>query len=515
VSEIEFKKDSKTSTMLISSIVFGIMFQLLFYEKIPGISISIFIGVFYAVFFINFRDSVKKAGFFEYALILSEALLSLTYALFTDPLFMFFNIFFIAVLIAAHTLLITESGLHSWYATGFAADLIKAFFYRPFAYFLKPFAYIGKLAGMKVKGEKYKTLTKVLIGLVIAVPILVVVLTLLSSADMIFNSFLGNLTEVFKSIKIGDLLPRIVLTTFAALMLFSYLWSITIKRSKNIKETANIREAFSVDSVIIITVLASVDIVYLLFTFIQFSYLFGSLNLYLPMGYTYAEYARRGFFELVVVTVINLIILLGALNFTKIPGKTSIKASEKASTSNKAINLLDSILVCCTLVILFSAHFRMSMYENVYGYTYLRLLTHAFMLFIFVLLLIALIKVWYSRLILLKWYVITAVVAYTLINFANVNAVIAKNNIDRYHKTGKIDVDYLTSLSYEAVPYISELYNELKDKGKESASTAAILKEHLQDQKIRLEKDRSWQSFNLSRYKARKVLAVPSTTVGT
>lgn len=494
MSEIQLENDNKVNVMLISSIVFGIMFQFLFYGKVPGISITAFIFVFYGAFYISLKDMlIKRAEFFRYILMVPIIVLSLTYALYTDPLFMFFNVFIIAALIAAQTLLVTESEFHPWYRTGFAVDLLRAFFYRPFAYFLKPFIYLGRLMDVKVKDKRYRTLTGILIGLAVTIPILVVVLTLLSSADMIFNSFLGNLTEVFRNISIGELLARGVLAVAAALLLFSYLWSISTKRIKDTREVLNSTGVLGVDPVIVITVLAVVDAVYLLFTFIQFTYLFGSLNLNLPSGYTYAEYARKGFFELVMVTVINLAILLAVLNFTKTAGKIA----------DKFIRILNTILVGCTIVMLFSAHFRMAMYEDVYGYTYLRLLTHAFMLFIFVLLIITLIKVWYVKLILLKWYLIIAITAYTIVNFVNVNAAVAKNNIDRFHKTEKIDVYYLTSLSFEAVPYTVELYNELK--GKDAAS-AAILGEHLQNEKDMLKRHEGWQSFNYSRYRARKII---------
>lgn len=497
MSEIELKKDKKASIMLIGSLIFGIMFQLLFYKRLPGISVTIFIAIFYAVFLKSIKNEIKVTGFSQYVLMIPVILLSLTYALYTDALFMFFNLFFIAALIAANTLLITDNGVYSWYEAGFAADLLKAFFYRPFAYFLKPFFYFGKFMDKRVKKEKYKTVTRILIGFIIAAPILTVVLSLLSSADMIFNSFLGNLTNIFININMGDLLVRIILAGFAALLLFSYLFSLSTKPGRGVSKAPNCEAALGMDPLIIITVLASMDIVYLLFTFIQFTYLFGSINFNLPSGYTYAEYARRGFFELVMVTVINLGLLLAVLNLTKSVGKTV----------DKILKLMNTVLVGCTFVMLFSAHFRMSLYEDVYGYTYLRLLTHAFMLFIFVLLIIALFKVWYSKLILLKWYVIAAVTAYTIINFVNVNAIVAKSNIERYHSTGKIDVNYMTSLSYEAVPYTSKLYNELKDKDRGSAE---ILEKHFQYQKTMLEKYNGWQSLNYSRYRAWKIFVSTS-----
>lgn len=55
------------------------------------------------------------------------------------------------------------------------------------------------------------------------------------------------------------------------------------------------------------------NIIYAIFCFIQISYLFTKMTL--PEGFTYAEYARQGFFELMIVTFINFaIILISNLN---------------------------------------------------------------------------------------------------------------------------------------------------------------------------------------------------------
>lgn len=105
------------------------------------------------------------------------------------------------------------------------------------------------------------------------------------------------------------------------------------------------------------------------FIAIQFSYLFGSLTDGLPRDFTFAQYARKGFFELVAVTLINLVLLTGNMYFVKASGKKL----------DRAVKILNTILVMSTFIMLLSAHFRMSLYEDAYGFTYLRVLTHAFM----------------------------------------------------------------------------------------------------------------------------------------
>ncbi|HWQ89676.1 MAG TPA: DUF4173 domain-containing protein, partial [Desulfitobacteriaceae bacterium] len=227
---------------------------------------------------------------------------------------------------------------------------------------------------------------------------------------------------------------------------------------------------------------------------IQFSYLFGSLQYGLPQDFTYAEYARKGFSELIAVTLINLLILLGNMNLVKLSG----------SRADKAVQLLNTFLVIGTVIMLLSAHFRMSLYEEAYGLTYLRVLTHAFMGYLLVLFAATLYKIWIPKLSLLKSFIVISLLAYTLLNYLNIDSLIAKNNIARYQQGNPIDILYLTTLSYEAVPQLVDFMQNTSER-----ELAEKLENGLTSKKEALEKAIPWQSFNLSRDRARKTLFPP------
>ena len=163
--------------------------------------------------------------------------------------------------------------------------------------------------------------------------------------------------------------------------------------------------------------------------------------------------------------------------------------------------ILSTILVLSTFIILLSAHLRMSLYEEAYGFTYLRILTHAFMAYLFGLFVISLGKIWRPTIPLLKSYIVVSIVAYTLINYVNVDKVIAENNIERYNKGNSIDIAYLSGLSYDAVPLLVDFRNNTTDQ-----ELANQLENVLEDKKAKLEKDTSWQSFNISKYRAKQAL---------
>jgi hypothetical protein len=208
----------------------------------------------------------------------------------------------------------------------------------------------------------------------------------------------------------------------------------------------------------------------------------------LPPNITYAQYARKGFFELLVVTLINFTILLIGIIF---------KPKDSKAT-DRIMKVLHSLLVVFTIVILVSAYKRMSIYEAAFGFTYLRVLTHSFMMLLFVLLLVALYKIWVDRISLLKSYMVVSLIAYMVINFVNIDALITTKNIERYNTTGDLDTHYLTKLSYDSIPAFVDLFmeNELSNN----------IKLYLEDAQDELSKKQDWPSFNLSKLRAKRAL---------
>ena len=89
--------------------------------------------------------------------------------------------------------------------------------------------------------------------------------------------------------------------------------------------------------------------------------------------------------------------------------------------------------------------------------------------------------------------------AYMIINFVNIDVLIAKNNINRYLETGKLDTQYLRYLSYDT---ISQLVNLIDDH-----TVSADIKKYLREQQGVINRNSAWQSFNLSRHNAKQVLS--------
>jgi len=500
VTVIEDKRDKDKSLLgkenvylLVISLMIGGLFDILFYDKRPGISYIIFVLAFYAALLWHSRRNLLQKIDFAWFLVIPVLMLALTFILFSNEIFCTLNFFGIPVLVVVQTLLITKNNKYPWYTIEFIGDILNGLFGRTLGNVSKPFKLIVLLLHKSPRAGKHSTLKKVLIGLVISIPLLLIIIALLASADLVFEHFLGRIPEIFENINIGKFLAHAIIIVSISTFVFGYIWSLsnTDTENSNTKKT-NAGSCNAVwDPVVIITILISINIIYVIFTIIQFSYLFGSLKYGLPHDFTYSEYARRGFFELVAVTLINLSILIGCISFTK----------KGSSIVCRVLRISYLLLIFCTLVILFSAHFRMSLYEKAYGYTYLRVLTHMFMAFLFVIMLVTFYRVWNDKFKLLKAYIIVAVISYLIINYVNIDVIIARGNINIYFKTGKIDVNYLTSLSYDAVPEITRLL----DCGDEEVE--GKVQKYLHRVKDQLSKDESWQSFNVSRYRASKVLS--------
>ena len=151
---------------------------------------------------------------------------------------------------------------------------------------------------------------------------------------------------------------------------------------------------------------------------------------------------------------------------------------------------------------LYSAHLRLKLYEEAYGYTYARIFAHTFIGLLFILFLLTLYKLWRRELPLVKAFVVAALLTYTTLNYINVDAIIARKNIDRYFRTGKIDLDYLQELSYDAIPELRRLRAD--SDGGTAAETVAVF---LRDKQKELRSESPWQSYNFSKAKARQILS--------
>ena len=349
--------------------------------------------------------------------------------------------------------------------------------------------------------NKHKFLP-VLRGTLLALPILVVLTLLLASADPVFSSRLRNLFSIFDLDRLGETLFRLVyIVVLAYLLLGAYFFgSVESKAGGPESPEKPLIHPFLglVESGII---LSAVNLLFALFVSLQFTYLFGgTTNIHLE-GFTYAEYARRGFFELLAVGVISLTLFYALSNITR----------RETSAQRRLFSGLGLLLVGLVGLILASAYTRLTLYEAAYGFTRLRTLTHIFIIWTGLLLLaVAVLEVTRSLkrvpLVLILFIIGFGVT----LNILNLDRFIVTQNIARSLETTsdevetELDTGYLHSLSYDSIPPLISFYNRAEAPDPLKDELGGILACRLAA--LDSPQDIPWSSWHASRTRAVELL---------
>jgi len=246
--------------------------------------------------------------------------------------------------------------------------------------------------------------------------------------------------------------------------------------------------------------LGSVVILFAAFVAIQFQYFFGGqANIHIE-GYTYAEYARKGFGELVAVAFCSLLMLLGL----------GAIARRETESQRRTFSGLGVGLVGLVLVMLASAFQRLVLYETAYGFSRLRTYTHVFMIWLALLLVTVVVLEIMRRERAAALAMILASLGFVVsLALLNVDAFIVGQNVQRELRgstdksltQGRVDLDaqYFLDLSDDAVPALTSAFQNksLPVSVREKVGAALFCKRHDRDQgKI------PWQSFHFSRFTA-------------
>ncbi|HKD96837.1 MAG TPA: DUF4173 domain-containing protein [Micromonosporaceae bacterium] len=235
--------------------------------------------------------------------------------------------------------------------------------------------------------------------------------------------------------------------------------------------------------------LAVLNLLFLAFVLVQLETLFGGKALVLrTTGLTYARYARSGFWQLLIVAGLTLIVIAVAARF----------APRDTPTDRTLLRLLLGGLAGLTLVIVASALQRIGAYSDAYGLTRERLVVwvaEAWLGLVFVMVVLAGIPLragWLPRA-----GAATAVLALLATAAVGPDRFIAQQNVERYFRIGRIDVSYLSRLSADALPELLKL-----PPGRRECAVAAI-------ERGLAYTDDDWRSWNLSRTLARSVSGNP------
>ena len=286
--------------------------------------------------------------------------------------------------------------------------------------------------------EKNKqSVRHILAGLLIGMPIILLALFLLSSADAVFDSVVLRSLESVGRLDFGSVF-RALLTVFVSLCLFSLVYS-AVSRPFEADERKSPRAA----NATLITILLMLGTVYAVFAYIQFSYLFfGAQSKIQALGY--AEYARSGFFQLVALAVLTLCLIIPFLSLCG---------------GNRTVRALCAVITFLTGVIDYSAFFRMRLYIQAYGMSVLRLITLWGMLMILCALIACAIKCLKPEARICPVLTVTALCTWIALNFANVDRVVTAYQVRAFNNGAitRLDTSYFANLSPDVLPALAEI----------------------------------------------------------
>ena len=477
------------------SFILSIVHSILFYGQRKGISVFLFTitALFFFIKILQKEGKIKNKN----ALFISIPIiiLSATYFIFNNVFFYIMNfivilvLFFIMLIIAVLGELKPENLFKNLCILSFG----------PFEEINNSREEIAKTFIKKEESEETpnKHLVKQMLkSLLISLPILILILILLSTADetfaKIFNNPFEKICDLLSDTSISEIIFRIIIIFALSFYFIGIILKIVNNKLEN--EPKEGKKGINIQEITLSTLLTLLNLIYLIFAGVQFIHIIEQMKN--PSITNFANYARTGFFQLMFVSIINFIIILISKNNKK----------EISAGIRKYIKIMNVALAIFTIIILITSVLRMKLYEKEYGYTFLRLMVYWIQITEVILIIPTIIYILKEKFQFFKYFLTITVTMYVIINFVNIDYIIAKGNIDRYFSTigakKEIDFYYLEySTSTDAIPEIIRLLKTTDEELKMQVNEYLIY-----EYRNLIYNNNSWQGFNISRKNAIKEL---------
>lgn len=448
----------------IATIIYAVFYTFCLYKNLSGITAPFFVAGTLCYFYLCLKKlgvSWKKDIIFY---MIAVQLVGINLCMTRDSILIGFDYVAIVLLTISGLLHLTYDDKEWEFGKYFSAIIETVF--GSVAYLFQCFVDMSKFRKEKAikentislaEGDKQVANSKpkekvgkyIWIGFFCCLPILGVVLLLLASADAMFAEVLANIAN---SIHIDENIFGIIFMIF---LVYISAYALLCKMSsKSISVAVDKRPSFN--AIIAITMNVMLAVVYLLFCAIQLNFLFRGENMQLPEGYTYSSYARQGFFQLLFVCLINMILVLICLYYFR---------------ENNLLKGILTFITVCTYIMIASSALRMKMYIEIYQMSYLRLLVLWGLAIIFFMMTGILIYIYQKGFPLFRYGVAVVTILYLALAFARPEVIIAKYNLSDSFLTdwqqspneSKIDFEYLRELSTDAAPTIVEAIETIDD----------------------------------------------------
>lgn len=469
-SELRLERDHATGLWAAATgVAVGWLGSIFFLDKFVGLSFPLFILLLIVAALASTRRAGVSLRIRNLWLILPALFFAMMVAVHADPAITWLNAlmaFGLGALWLHHLPL--EHPVDESTVMEYASATIESAVGTSFA----PFAAIGDTRAWLTQRspDQSRTALAVARGLLLALPLVLVFAALLSSADAAFGSTLEALWRLMGVDGLDRMFSQALWALFLGWIGCGVAMHAVMRRmpdsgaaaqSDSVEDGVDGESRASQATMIpkrrpvllsmieSCIVLGSVNLLFGLFVIIQFSYFFGGQSNITIDRLTYAEYARRGFFELVTVAILTLGLVL-VLDWI------TVRTGKRQQTLFRGLSVL---MVALTCVMMLSASQRMSLYEAAYGYTHLRVYVHIFIRWLAVLFGFFLLTLFRVRERIFSLGVLVCIVGYgASLNLMNLEAYIAERNIDRYFQGYPLDGGYLAQFSVDAMEPIMALY---------------------------------------------------------
>lgn len=425
----------------IMSVIFGVIGAVCLHKNTMGIGVFFFVAVAYGGAWYILKKKGKQIKRGSYFLVAVSLLTGLSTA-FTGEAFLgfFMNRMILGVLFCIFL-------LHQCYEDrewniGKYAGAVCTLLLQTVGMSLVFFGHFKSFV-QSVKSQRYKTVIAVLGGFCASIPMLIFLSVFLASADRVFDNMLYTLIDSY--LNPFSVIGWVVSAAFWAVCMYALTCAV---RVGGIREAVTDRRRGS--AAWAISFMGMIALLYLVFCGIQVVYLFlrqGNL----PDGewITYSNYAREGFFQLLFVASLNLVMVLLCLKYVK-----------------KHL-VLDGVLIVislCTYIMIASAAYRMILYIEQYQLTFLRVLVLWSLVVIAVLMAGVIVLIFNNHFPLFRYFLVTVSLFYLALVWAKPDYVAARYNIACWEQTEEGMTEeriwYLESLSCDGAAAVKKMKDE-------------------------------------------------------
>lgn len=483
--------------MLVSVLALAVIWTMCVIFGGFGVGIVIGVGAYLACIFMYGKELGKKQSKKLKWLLVPIGLTTLCFLLFSNGVLRVFNLIFLIGLLLIHAIEYFEKSTYEMFLPAWCKDIISFGLTLPFIKLEQPVVLIKDEISLGNK-EKIKVIGKILLGLILALPVLLIVVGLLVSSDAAFEGVIGLMVEQLFNINLSWVFARGFVIIVLFFMCFSYFWGLTHQvegdadLANQIEDhgSEDTQEKKGLDFVIVATITTLLCLIYLAFCLSQSVYFVSAFRGVLPSNfYSMSEYARRGFFETLPLAAFNLIVICILCSNTNCGG--SAKKKHYALGGVCFIAAFTLFMVVCAL-------FKMVMYMEHFGLTIKRVQVAWFLCLIVIVVVLILVKVFVERFRFIRNLFIAFIVMYMGFNYANVDYLVASYNVALYEAGVTDNLSGCYDLSPAAVGPITKMIE--KDKSLLQNKEVYVLLQGFR-RKATLS---AWQEWNLTDYAAMK-----------